>query len=357
MTAENRENIVRFRTILYYNSLFWAVWLVFYSFVFLRNIDQPYSVSLSNSTLITLPLFSLSLLLWPLVKKMLYSKMSFKLQAVIHILGANIYSALWLSIYYGILIASFGDELFKLFNVPETIGWQYPTGITYYLMISGAYYSLIHYREIKSREIKESQLQLHLKEMQFTALKNQLNPHFLFNSLNSINALITSSPQKARTMLIKLSDLLRLSISVQKQTFLKLSEELELARAYLDIEKIRLAERLEYKEKVNAAEEVKIPSMILQPLLENAVKHGVSPSRKKGLIELSISAVDSKMQIEVRNSMPAGNTAAKENNTGTGLKNIRKRLENIYGNDTEFSFGETDGLFTVKIELPIEREN
>ena len=359
MTEKKNEGRIKFRTILYYNSLFWGVWLIFYAFVFLRNIKQPFLISLFNSFTITSPLFLLSLLLWPFIRKLQYSQISLRVTAIIHFVSANVYSILWLSIYYGILLLIFGDHLYDLFNVSETIGWQYPSGITFYLMVSGGYYSLTYYREIKSREIKETRLELLLKETQFNALKSQLNPHFLFNSLNSINALITSEPQKAREMLIKLSDLLRLSISKQKQSFISLDTELEFAHAYLDIEKIRLTGRLDYQEKIDESlVNIVIPSMILQPLLENAIKHGVAPLRQKGFIDLSISGSGSKIEIVVRNSTPKVSTEAKQNaNTGLGLKNIKKRLQSIYGQDMKFSYGHSDAQqYHVKIELPISKK-
>lgn len=358
MTRHNNQYIVRFKTVLFYNSLFWGVWLFFYAFIFYINIKLNFLISLSSSFTLTLPLFILSLLLWPIIRKMQYTRIHLSTSIVIHIVGANLYSALWLTVYYGTLFAIFGDRLYQMFDVIQTIIWQYPTGITFYLMISGGYYSLIYYREIKNREIKESQLQILLKESQLNALKNQLNPHFLFNALNAINALIPAEPEKARKMLIKVADLLRLSITKQKDSFVTLATEMEFVHTYLDIEKIRLSERLEYIEKTDdTLMEKKIPCMILQPLIENAVKHGLAPSRNKGFIELSVKENNNQIKIEIHNSIPEKMPETNGKiNTGFGLKNIDKRLHNIYGSNMKFSYRKSGSEYNVRIELPFKQE-
>ncbi len=354
MTKQKDPDNIRFRTIVKYNSLFWGPWIFFYAIIFYINVQLGYSISLASSFTLTLPLFLLSLLLWPLFRKLQYVKIHISIKVIIHLVGANIYSVLWLSFYYGVLIFLFGNRLFTMFDVEQTIVWQYPVGITYYLMISGTYYSLIYYKETKNREIKESQLQMILKEMQLNALKNQLNPHFLFNALNSINALITSEPQKARKMLIKVSDLLRLSISKQKQSMVNVATEMKFVHTYLEIEKIRLAERLEYTEKIYPSlMDAQLPSMILQPLIENAIKHGIATSRKEGFIELTIKQEDSRLKIEIRNSLAKTEHALDENsNAGLGLKNIEKRLINIYGANMEFKCLKMDDEYLVIIILP-----
>lgn len=328
MTEKNKIDIVRFKTIWKYNNLFWGVWILFYTVVFWINIKQTFVINLLSSVIQTLPLYILSLLLWPLIRKMQYSKIKLSISVVMHFVASNLYSTVWLSIYYCILVSLYGEHLEQMLDVKQVFVWQYPVGITFYLMIAGAYYSLIYYCEIKAKEIKESRLEMLLKETQLSALKSQLNPHFLFNALNSINALIGSEPKKAREMLIKLSDLLRLSISKQKQGTVSLSTELEFVHIYLDIEKIRLEERLDYNEQIDSSlMEIEIPPMILQPLIENAVKHGIAPVAKKGFVKLAISVKQENLKIEVSNSMPSEKVPAKENsNTGLGQQNIKNRL-------------------------------
>jgi sensor histidine kinase YesM len=354
------QQVVKFKTIVMYNLYFWGAWWFFYALVFTKNLNFPFYVGLINSIYITIPLFLLSLLLWPLAHKLQYYRVSQYYKVLIHLAGSNIYSVLWLSVYYGILFLIYGNELYTFFDVNLTIGWQYPSGITFYLMVSGAYYSLIYYREIKSREIKESRLELLLKETQFKALKSQLNPHFLFNSLNSINALITSEPHKARSMLVKLSDLLRLSLNTQKRAFVPLDSELEFAHTYLDIEKIRLGERLNYTENISVrVKDLEIPSMILQPLLENAVKHGIAPSNQKGFVELQLEMINSKLIINVINSIPLSfneKRISDNSNNGIGLNNLEERLLTIYGNDVQFAFGKKENnCFRVNIKLPLQK--
>ncbi|NIV14886.1 MAG: hypothetical protein GWN62_27545, partial [Aliifodinibius sp.] len=117
--------------------------------------------------------------------------------------------------------------MFYIMDVKSIAGWQYPQGLLYYMVVSGVYYSLIFYREVKQRELRESQLRLSLRETEWKALKAQINPHFLFNALNSINALITSSPGSARQMLVKLSELLRRVLTEHPAQTITLQSELD----------------------------------------------------------------------------------------------------------------------------------
>ncbi len=357
------KNKIDFNIIVKYNCYFWSAWLLFYSLISYINIPGiPYYGAVLTSLTITLPLFSLSLIVWPIVRKLQYIRFSRYQLVILHIILANVYSIIWLIIYYGILFAVFGKQLYSFFDVSSTIGWQYPSGITFYLMVAGAYYSIIYYREIKSKEISETKLQLLLKDAQFRALKNQLNPHFLFNSLNSINALIKSDPKNARSMLVKLSDLLRMSLSHQNNAFVSLQQDLEFAHAYLDIEKIRLADRFEYKETITKSLlNTSIPSMILQPMLENSIKHGIIPSSKKGFVELKIEKGTDFMKIIIQNTIAAKQDINSDSNirgNGVGLKNLTNRLEMIYYNNFKITSGENpDNIFKVELEIPYKIED
>lgn len=357
-----KENKIYFNSILRYNLYFWGIWFIFYSVVSYINItDISYIIAVYISTIITLPLFLLSLLVWPVIRRLQFVRYARYKLTLIHILLANFYTVLWLGTYYGILFLVHGSQLHSMFNVQETIGWQYPSGITFYLMVAGAYYSLIYYREIKTKEINEDKLQMLLKDTQFQALKNQLNPHFLFNSLNSVNALIKSDPDKARSMLVKLSDLLRLSLNNQADSFVPLERELEFAHVYLDIEKIRLADRLEYRETISdSSNDIILPVMILQPLIENSIKHGIAPSSKKGFIELEIMTEKERLIISVSNSISSQadlNQNSNSKNNGLGLNNLEKRLETLYGSKYSFSSGKkAENHYGVELKIPLEKD-
>ncbi|GAB4370987.1 MAG: hypothetical protein Kow0042_13510 [Calditrichia bacterium] len=354
----DEAEIIQFRTILRYNLGFWGIWWIFYALVIARNTGISVANALFSSTFLTAPLLILSLLLWPFCRKFHISKKNKILFIFAHAVVANLYSAVWLVLYYGVMFAIFGNTLYDLFDVSQTIGWQYPSGIIFYLMVSGAYYALIYYREVRTREIREARLEILLKEAQFMALKNQLNPHFLFNCLNSINALITADPQKARTMLVRLSDLLRLSLQTLKQEVVPLYTELEMIHTYLEIEKIRLGGRLNYQEEVpEDVLDCPVPAMILQPLFENAIKHGIAPSRTGGFLQLQISRKEDRLILEVTNSIPEGspgNHVPPNSSNNIGLKNLRERLQTLYGNSMEIRYGPSgDNLFKMKINLPI----
>jgi len=353
------EQKIPFRTILKYNLYFWSVWWVFYAILFSHNTGLLMIFSMFYSLLSVIPLFLLSLLLWPICRKLKFTRTPKILFILIHLVGANLYTVLWLALNFGSIYLIYGYMLRHMFDVWNTMGWQYPSGITFYLMVTGGYYSLIYYQEIKLRERKEVQLQLLLRDAQLNALKNQMNPHFLFNSLNSINALITAHPEKARSMLVRLSDLLRLSLTTQTRAFVPLHTELEFAHSYLEIEKIRLGKRLSYSEQVaDDLRDAEVPVMILQPLLENAIKHGIAPSTRRGSVRLQIEDSLSGLVIQVQNSVAEG-VLGEGNGTstgnGVGLENLKKRLSTIYGNNFRMEHGWLpDGNFRVTIEIPLK---
>ncbi len=353
------EQRIPFRRILKYNLYFWTVWWVFYAILFSHNTGLLMIFSMFYSILSVVPLFLLSLLLWPICRKLKFTRTPRFLFILIHVVGANLYTILWLALNFGTIYLFYGYMLRHMFDVWNTMGWQYPSGITFYLMVTGGYYSLIYYQEIKLRERKEAQLQLLLRDAQLNALKNQMNPHFLFNSLNSINALITAHPEKARSMLVRLSDLLRLSLTTQTRAFVPLRTELEFAHSYLEIEKIRLGRRLGYSEQIaDHLLEAEVPVMILQPLLENAIKHGIAPSNQQGFVRLQIEDSPSGMAIQVVNSV-AEEMLGEENHpsagNGVGLENLKKRLSTIYDNNFRMEHGWLpDGKFRVTIAIPLK---
>jgi LytS/YehU family sensor histidine kinase len=182
-------------------------------------------------------------------------------------------------------------------------------------------------------------------------LRSQINPHFLFNSLNSISSLTITDPEKARDMVIKLSDFMRYALSRKDEQPVSLRSELDNLRLYLDIEKVRFGERLAIEEHIDSeCLEVKIPVMLLQPLYENAVKHGVYESTEIVKIVTTASLKDGYLLLTISNNYENGTSSAK--GTGTGLINVTRRLELFYGNKASISTEKQNGIFTLKIYMP-----
>jgi hypothetical protein len=229
-------------------------------------------------------------------------------------------------------------------------------GVLLYLLVVAIHYALLAADEAARLERRELELLSQAREAELSALKEQLNPHFLFNALNSISALTTSSPQKAREMCVLLADFLRRTLGLSERRSIPLSEEVDLAHGYLAVEKVRFGERLHVLAEIEeGASIVEVPPLLLQPLVENAVKHGISALVEGGTVHLSAHRAAGRLEIAVESSAssepsePAGRRGA-----GMGLKNVRKRLATRYGGDATLRERPTSGLFRVEISLPLE---
>ncbi len=197
---------------------------------------------------------------------------------------------------------------------------------------------------------------------QVRALRYQVNPHFLFNTLNSLSSLVmTGRTDRAETMLLALSTFFRTSLSLDPGADVTLAEEIELQRLYLDIEKARFPDRLQVEIEVpEELETARLPALILQPIVENAIKYGVSKSRKTVVIRIAAKrAGDGRMQVEVSNWLKSGGTimlpAATHEGTGVGLSNVCQRLDARFGSRATCRFGPMNGGgFKVSLTIPAE---
>jgi sensor histidine kinase YesM len=205
---------------------------------------------------------------------------------------------------------------------------------------------------LAEKEIAEHRL-LRLKtKAELEALRAKVNPHFLFNTLNSIASLIPVDPVKAEEMVQKLAHLLRFTLDASNHELMKLADELEVIREYLAIEKIRLGERLSYEISIDdTLTEVSIPGLLLQPLVENSVKHGIAPTKSGGHINISCRHCDGHCQIEIVDTGKGFN--ASESVEGFGLSGVRERLALHYGSDYAFEMTANSGV-RILLRLPLE---
>ena len=216
-------------------------------------------------------------------------------------------------------------------------------------------HAALYYRRFRERELRSAQLQAQLSDARLLALKNQLQPHFLFNTLHSISSLMLTDVRTADTMIARLSDLLRMSLKDDGRHLTSLKRELDFAQAYLEIEKIRFGHRLRVKFDIAPeALDLKVPHLLLQPLIENSIKHGISRSNAGGEVTLRASLVDGRLNLIITDQLfgaPAGDIPIP--GMGIGLKTTQERLKNLYGSEQDFETHLlTDGAFEVKISLP-----
>jgi two-component system, LytTR family, sensor kinase len=180
--------------------------------------------------------------------------------------------------------------------------------------------------------LRTSQLQAQLEKARLQALKSQLQPHFLFNTLNSISALMLTNVEAADRMITRLGDLLRISLETAGTQMTTLSRELEFVSCYLEIEKVRFEERLSVR--IDVAPETldaSVPHLLLQPLVDNAIKHGISRLVAGGEIRISATINDGDLNLEVRDNGPGLHEPSHFRSSGVGLRITRERLETIYG--------------------------
>jgi len=217
-------------------------------------------------------------------------------------------------------------------------------------MISLLWYSQKDATEIKEREQETLQL---AKDAELFKLRQQLQPHFLFNSLNSISALAGTQPEKARQMIQQLSDFLRGTLKKEEQALISLQEEIEYLQLYLEIEKVRFGHRLETIVSVNeAAAKHLIPPMILQPIVENAIKFGLYDTTDAVTISIEVAIIANSLSIKVSNPFDAA-TSNLGKGTGFGLASIQRRLYLLYGRNDLLKTTSLENQFVCSIEIPV----
>jgi two-component system sensor histidine kinase AlgZ len=195
------------------------------------------------------------------------------------------------------------------------------------------------------------QAELLSREAELKAIKAQVNPHFLFNSLNSISALTTLDPSKAREMCIRLSDFLRASLRLGERTSIPFSEELALTRSYLDVEQVRFGQRLRVRQDFDpVCSDFEVPPLLVQPLVENAIKHGVATLADGGEIAMSGQRVRDALHITIENPFDPDAPAARKN--GFGLASVRNRLHARYGPAAALEVQVEGSYFRVMLSLP-----
>lgn len=226
------------------------------------------------------------------------------------------------------------------------------TGTLFYLLIVLVYYLVSYIKSFRLKVTQEAELKALVKDAELSWLKLQVNPHFLFNSLNSVSSLTMSSPEKAQEMITRLSELLRYSLKQSPDSMVTLKDEIDNCTKYLEIEKVRFGKRLEYNLEIPAdLLDSSVPSMIMQPLFENAIKHSVAQSAETSYIEADISRDRFGLVIKVSNTLPEYPSSAK--GTGVGLENIKRRLTLIYGLEGLIDVLKSESNFTVTLRIPL----
>lgn len=227
-------------------------------------------------------------------------------------------------------------------------------GLLLYLLSIAVGYIASAFEHARAAERRELQAQVLSKEAELRSLRAQIDPHFLFNSLHSISALTAADPAGARRMTVLLGDFLRESLSLGAAERIPLSRELALLHKYLEIERVRLGERLQVAIDGGEAGACLVPPLLLQPVVENAVTHGVAHVLEGGNVTVTATCSPQQLTIVVEN--PTDADRPRKTGTGLGLANVRSRLAALYGRTASVNWAEQDSVWRVEIVLPATRD-
>ena len=226
-----------------------------------------------------------------------------------------------------------------------------------YWMIVFINHTYVYYQRFREREVRSAQLEAQLAQAQLQALKMQLHPHFLFNTLNAISSLMHTDVEAADRMMARLSDLLRLTLDGAGKQMVTLKEEIDFLNHYLEIEQIRFEDRLTVRLDIPSETlDAQVPTLLLQPLVENAIKHGIAPHAAAGCVEVSAQRKNGTLYLQVKdNGSGFKNGGEQAFQQGLGISNTRARLEKLYGSSFHFdiSNGATEGA-VVRVSFPYQ---
>ena len=243
----------------------------------------------------------------------------------------------------------------------ELMSWDALRFYDQYIITVGVYYVIRYFQGLQRQEQEKSELAIKNKEMQISLLKSQINPHFLFNTLNSISTLMHSSKEKARRVITQLSDIFRYALDAHSDEMVKLVHEINFIENYMRIQQVRFGERLQFKTDIDPdCLGIAIPPMILQPLVENAVKYGIAPKEEGGTINLTVRRSGKIIFFEVRDN--GLGTKAKKimdgSSSGVGMPNTDQRLKSYYGQQSGLRIRANEKGYAVSFFIEVkEKEN
>ena len=312
--------------------------------------------SLTDALVFNLIFLLIGYSLWYVIRFNLREKPSFLDLIFNHLIIAIVVIALWLLTGYFTMQSFYGTDAFYMTFLKDSLAWRAVMGMFYYLLFVMFYYLILYYDDLQEKLKIESKLQNLVTRAELDTLKSQINPHFLFNSLNSISSLTMTCPEKAQEMVIKLSDFLRYSLSHDKNEKTSLQKEFENLKRYLEIEKVRFGKRLNFVYNIpESCYKYMIPNMLLQPLIENSIKHGVYNSSDEVQVEIGCKEEKDYLVIEISNDYDP--EVKKPKGEGIGLKNIRKRLQLIYLRNDLLEIAADKMVFRAILRLPKDKSH
>jgi two-component system, LytTR family, sensor kinase len=297
----------------------------------------------------------LGIAIWFPVRYMLRSNNNVLSTIINVILTGSVTIVLWLFITRPLVRAMVPEkEDYDLFWHTVLV-FRVAAGVLIFFVVTLIYYLYLSATQLAEKASRQAQLEAQVREGELKMLRAQINPHFLFNSLNSMSSLTLTDPMKAREMILKLSDFMRYSLSSHNEQPVTLQNEMESLRLYLEIEKVRFGERLIIEEDIQPeCLTALLPGMLLQPLYENAVKHGVYESTETVVIRTSAHKENGLVVISVANNIDPESVVTRKG-AGIGLINVRSRLELFFGEKADLTVTRKDDSFDVTVKFPYRK--
>jgi len=314
-------------------------------------LHQPLKESVLDSIVFNVIFASLGFNTWYVVKFAGLNPANVGNTLVTHFFSALVLITIWLLFGSGILNLVLGEGAAYNDFVRDSIYYRAAIGLLFYGLIVMNYYMALFYQEIQEQKLRESETNRLLKETELSMLKAQINPHFIFNSLNSVSSLTLTNPEKAHEMVINLASFLRYTIAPQNNKKVQLSEEINAIKQYLAVEQIRFGDRLNVSIIMDKElDGYDLPNMILQPLVENAIKYGVYESTEENKISIKCKKERDVLVIIIKNDIAIDSVPKK--GKGIGLTNVKSRLSLIYGSDDLINIQHEKNQFTVTLKFP-----
>ncbi|MDT7806634.1 MAG: two-component system, LytTR family, sensor kinase [Acidobacteriota bacterium] len=335
-------------------GLFFSSQIYFYFLHTEKQLSLPRSLAWQMSAVVV---FALSTpLVLRLARRYPFERHAWWRALIVHLLAGTAISAAWATYHITLDFAFEGNyNSLKLASFPRLIFIHLDKELLVYWIIVVISHAVDYYQRYREGELRASQAQLQ-------ALKMQLHPHFLFNALHSISALVHIDPEAADKMIARLGDFLRLTLETSAAQEVPLRQEIEFLNCYLEIERIRFQDRLTTRLEVDPQVlDCRVPNLILQPIVENAIRHGVAPRSAPGHVHVRAARAGSALRLEVRDNgrgLPEGAVAVRcatpQQQGGVGLSNTRARLQQLYGSAYRFEIAnDPSGGVVVTMEIPL----
>ena len=341
----------RNKKLLFAYVIIWIIISIIQMIILIGQYNLSYLQSATDSLLYNFSFGIFGFSLWYLVKFFKSNKPGVMYLIINHLTAVSVLILIWISIFKYLTESIFSNsEGYLLFSGSATV-WRVSFGIMMYGILVLLYFTEEYYSNLQQKIQNEITLKSSAREAELKMLKAQINPHFLFNSLNSISSLTLTDAEKAQEMIISLSDYFRYAILKDDNQVSTLKAELENCKRYLEIEQIRFGDKLKINFNIDSkSSDCNIPAMLLQPLYENAVKYGVYESIDEVLIDTLVAVKSDYIEIVITNDICE--EIKKKRGAGVGLKNVKERLRLYYNSDELINIKQTDGKFIVQLKIP-----